>query len=318
MKLTNIYKEIISEGPLDALRNLLGSKLPQAERSLLAGAGRLFGNRVTNVASLSKLTDAELNQALKTAEFKAYRASITAGLIAQHESDINRIIKSFDVTTKQGRMGAKAAIANKLQVKNAFADDIFNSKVPKPKGGGGSTGGGNQGGGSTGGGSNLNLTGRLDTSQIMDFAESIPSFSHLLETKKGLRGKLENYININFPNGATSDELLEKLRPYFVDAANVPNKPKSKFLLTVGRFFGEKDGWKFAKDSVKWAIAISVIGIIANLWTVQEALQELLCRFPKSEKWRTKFGCDGPTPTPNKDDGEKPIQNNGGKEKIVW
>lgn len=308
MKLTNIYKEIISEGPLDALRNLLGSKLPQAERSLLAGAGRLFGNRVTNVASLSRLTDDELNQALKTVEFKAYRASITAGLIAQHESDINKIIKSFDVTTKQGRMGAKAAIANKLQVKNAFADDIFKTKVPKSKGGGGSTGGGNQGGGNNGGGNqgggSLNLAGKLTLAQMMQHADADPLFSHLM-ARKGLRGKLESYLELHFPGGGTVDELMAKLKPYFDNADKIPDKEKSKFLSTIGGFFSKRDGLKAATDSLKWTVFFITVGIIGGLWTLQEALRWVICRLPSKESLRAKFACDGPTETP--ESGNKPV-----------
>lgn len=316
MKLTNIYKEILSEGVLDAFRALLGPKFAQAERSLVTAAGRLFGNRVTNVASLSNLTDDELNQALRAAEFKAYRASIAASYIAQHDAQINRIIKRFDVTTSQGRMGAKAEIANKLNVKNAFADEIFKAKAPKPQGGGGSTGGGNQGGGNQGGGnrgggSRPNLSNRLNTSQMMQHVEADPLFSHILETKKGLRAKLEQYLNLNFPNGSTPDELMNKLTPYFENASKIPDKAKSQMLSRAFNFFKDENGWKLAGRAAQWGLGFALLGVVLNWWTVQEALQEILCRFPKGEKARKYFGCDGPVSTETN-------PNNGVKEKITW
>jgi hypothetical protein len=146
----------------------------------------------------------------------------------------------------------------------------------------------------------INLGARLNASQMMSHAESDPFFSYLLENKKGLRGKLENYLDLNFPNGATSDELMNKLRPYFESAERTPNKPNSVVLSKVYKFFKNEDGWKLAKSGTKWYLGIGLMGVVGGLWTGQELLQNIICKLPSNENIRQKFGCDASKPDDNK------------------
>jgi hypothetical protein len=135
MKLEEIHSEILNEavsGPLAAFEYALraaGKGISEANSALLSAVQKIN----PSVRQLYRATDEEISKALLRVEFKEYRQIIAKSIIANKEREIELILKSSDLTTTQGIKQAKADIANRLGVKNAFANEIVNLKLPKTR-----------------------------------------------------------------------------------------------------------------------------------------------------------------------------------------
>lgn len=136
MKLEEIHNEVLNEvakGPLAAFEYALkaaGKGFPEANGALLSAVQKIN----PSVKQLFKATDEEISKALLRVEFKEYRQIIAKSIISNKEKEIDLILKAADLTTIQGIKQAKANIANRLGIKNAFANDIVNLKIPKSGG----------------------------------------------------------------------------------------------------------------------------------------------------------------------------------------
>lgn len=136
MKLEEIHSEVLNEaikGPLGAFEYALraaGKGIGEANGALLSAVQKIN----PAVKQLFRATDEEISKALLRAEFKEYRQIIAKSIIANKEREIDLILKSSDLTTTQGIKQAKANIANRLGIKNAFANDVVNLKIPKTSG----------------------------------------------------------------------------------------------------------------------------------------------------------------------------------------
>lgn len=133
MKLEEIHSEVLNEaikGPLGAFEYALraaGKGIGEANGALLRAVQKIN----PAVKQLFRATDEEISKALLRAEFKEYRQIIAKSIMANKEREIDLILKASDLTTTQGIKQAKAEIANRLGIKNAFANDIVNLKIPK-------------------------------------------------------------------------------------------------------------------------------------------------------------------------------------------
>jgi hypothetical protein len=133
MKLEEIHSEVLNEaikGPLAAFEFALraaGKGVGEANGALLSAVQKIN----PSVRQLTRATDEEISKALLRVEFKEYRQIIAKSIIANKEREIELILRVSDLTTTQGIKQAKANIANRLGIKNAFANDVVNLKIPK-------------------------------------------------------------------------------------------------------------------------------------------------------------------------------------------
>jgi hypothetical protein len=140
MKLRETYENILNEaakGPLAAFEYMFkaaGKGMIEANGALLKAIQKIN----PAIKQLNKATDKDINKAFARVEFKEYRKIISNTVIANQKKEIEKILKGFNLSNPQSIKQAKAEIANKLGIKNAVADDVVNTYVPKKSG---STGG---------------------------------------------------------------------------------------------------------------------------------------------------------------------------------
>ncbi len=135
MELIKIHEELINEakGPLAAFEYILkaaGKSLGEANGALLRSIQKIN----PNVKQLFRATPEEINKAFGRLEFKEYRKILVDFYLTNQKKEIEKILKSFDLSNTQAVKQAKAEIANKLQHKNAIANDIVDRYKPKKVG----------------------------------------------------------------------------------------------------------------------------------------------------------------------------------------
>lgn len=135
MELIKIHEELINEakGPLQAFEYILkaaGKSMGEANGALLKSVQKIN----PNVKQLFKATPEEVNKAFGRLEFKEYRKILVDFYLTNQKKEIEKILKRFDLSNTESVKLAKAEVANKLQHKNAIANDIVDRYKPKKVG----------------------------------------------------------------------------------------------------------------------------------------------------------------------------------------
>jgi hypothetical protein len=134
MKLLDIHEELINEatGPLAAFEYILkaaGKKMSNANAALLVALKQVD----PNLTKLADASDDQINRAIAKPAFKEYRKVIVDYIVATKQKDIQKILNKFDLSNPSVVRQAKAEIANKLNLKNAFANDVVTDYMKKNK-----------------------------------------------------------------------------------------------------------------------------------------------------------------------------------------
>ena len=322
----------------NGLKSVFGKNIGSVETKVLSIADELFGGKFkNNVKNLANLTDDELTKVIKSAGFKSTRKSFISSFIAsgKNNQEIDRIINNGLKQNLTPKM-IKYQLTKELNLEPIFSHEIYELKVPKVKGGG------KQGGGSTGGG-NLNRPplptggqqmpplppnfpnpGGVNWGNMYNMVQYVNSRS-VSQIASRLKNKFpkapDNKINEIAQNLKNANAYSEMEYNQMFDEAVAGFTPEyEKILLkpTAKTILGKI--WQSSPRWVKVLIALTLIGGANEFFNLfgynvgdfsswfTSTWKNFVAQFGKGVVKGGKKPIDDTKP--NKDDGEKPSDNN--------